>query len=252
MPKISAIVITLDEEGNLPSCLETLRWIDEIVVLDSGSRDKTREIARRFTPQVYETEWKGFGETKNLALAKATGEWILWVDADERVTPELSQEIRKRLEADGGRFAGYEVPRLAFFLGHPIRHSGWYPGYVLRLFKKGAGRFTTQPVHEGVTLHGKIGRLRGDLLHDTDPTLEHYIEKMNRYTTLAADELYGRGKRAGLFDLVARPKGMFLKMYLLHAGFLDGIPGFLAAILSAYHVFTKYAKLWERRVCPLK
>lgn len=246
MPKISAIVITLDEEGNLPSCLESLRWIDEIVVLDSGSRDKTREIARRFTPQVYETEWKGFGETKNLALAKATGEWILWVDADERVTPELSQEIRKRLEADGGRFAGYEVPRRAFFLGHPINHSGWYPGYVLRLFKREAGRFTTQPVHEGVTLQGKIGRLRGDLLHDTDPTIEHYLEKMNRYTTLAAAELYGRGRRTDLFDLAARPKAMFLKMYLLHAGFLDGLPGFLIAILSCYHVFTKYVKLWER------
>jgi glycosyltransferase involved in cell wall biosynthesis len=249
VPKISGIVITLNEENHIGACLESLIWVDEIVVMDSGSLDKTREIAQTFTPHVYETTWKGFGETKNLALSRVTGEWVLWVDADERVTPGLVQEIRTRLEVDAGRFAGYEIPRLAFFLGHPIHHSGWYPGYVLRLFKKEAGHFTVQPVHEGVTLRGKIGRLKGDLLHYTDPTLEHYIDKMNRYTTLAAEDLYQKGRRVRLFDLLIRPKEVFCKMYLLNSGFLDGICGFLIALLSAYHVFTKYAKLWKRQTC---
>lgn len=244
MARISAIVITLNEEKNIGPCLETLRWVDEVVVMDSGSQDRTREIARGFNARVCLTEWKGFGETKNLALAETTGEWIFWVDADERVSPDLAQEIRHRLEADGGQYSGYEMPRLGFFLGRPIRHSGWHPDYVLRLFRKEVGRFTNPPVHEGVALQGKACRLKGSLLHDTDPTLEHYFEKMNRYTTLAADDLYRKGTRAGLFDLVVRPQGIFIKMFLLHFGFLDGLPGFLIAVLSACHVFTKYAKLW--------
>ena len=129
---------------------------------------------------MYETEWKGFGETKNLALNKVTGEWVLWVDAYERVTPELSQEIRRRIESNEERFVGFEIPRLAFFLGSPIRRSGWYPGYVMRLFRRDLGRFTVPPVHEEVALEGKVGRLKGNILHYTDPTIEHYLEKMNR------------------------------------------------------------------------
>jgi len=246
MATISALLITFNEGKNIAPCLETLRWVDEIVVMDSGSQDRTREIARTFTPHVYETQWKGFGENKNLALEKASGDWILWVDADERVTPELAHEIRNRLENDAGRFAGYEMPRLALFLGYPIHHAGWYPGRVLRLFKRNQGRFTDEPVHEGVSLQGKVGCLGGILIHDTDPTLEHYLAKMNRYTTLSAESLCQRGKRTTFWDLIIRPPGMFLKMYVLKAGFLDGIPGFMISFLSAYHVFSKYAKLWER------
>lgn len=247
MSKISAIVITLNEENNISACLESLRWVDEIVVMDSGSRDKTREMARTFTPKVFESSWQGYGENKNIAMSKASGDWIIWVDADERVTPQLATDIRNRLEVDGGQFAGYEMSRLAFFLGHPLRHGGWYPGYVLRLFKKDSGRFSTQAVHEGVVLEGRRSRLKGDLLHDTDPTLEHYLKKMDRYTTLAADELCKKGRKAELFDLLIRPQVMFFKMFFLKAGFRDGIPGFLVALLSAFHVLTKYAKLWERR-----
>jgi glycosyltransferase involved in cell wall biosynthesis len=246
MSKISAIVITLNEENNIAACLESLRWVDEIVVMDSGSRDKTQEIARTFTPMVFETGWQGYGETKNLAMSKASGDWILCVDADERVTPQLARDIRNRLKVDGGRFAGYEMARLAFILNRPLRHGGWYPGYVIRLFKREAGRFSVLAVHEGVVLEGSQSRLKGDLLHDTDPTLDHYLEKMNRYTTLAADELCKKGKRTGLFDLLIRPQGTFFKMFFLKVGFRDGVPGFLVALLSAFHVFTKYAKLWER------
>ncbi len=249
VPKLSAIVITLNEEANIVACLESIRWVDEIVILDSGSRDRTRELARTFTSHVYETEWKGYGETKNLALEKASGDWILWVDADERIVPELAQEIRNRLEKDTGLYAGYKMPRRAFFLGHPIRHAGWYPGYVLRLFKRNQGRFTLDPVHEGVSLKGRVGRLKRELLHYTDPNLEHYFDKMNRYTTLSADSLYHKGKRATLFDLTIRPMGIFFKMYFLKAGFMDGIPGLLVSVLSAYHVFSKYAKLWENQSC---
>ena len=247
MSKISAIVITLNEENNIAACLESLRWVDEIVVMDSGSHDRTREIARTFTTMIFETRWQGYGETKNVALNKTNGDWILWVDADERVTPQLAKDIRNRLEVDGGRYSGYEMARLAFFLKRPLRHGGWYPGYVLRLFKREAGRFSVPAVHEGVVLKGSRSRLKGDLLHDTDPTLEHYLKKMNHYTTLAADELCKKGIKAGLFDLLLRPQVMFFKMFFLKAGYRDGIPGFLVALLSAFHVLTKYAKLWERR-----
>jgi len=241
---LSVLIITKDEEKNIQECLESVTWADEIVVVDSGSRDRTVEIAKAYTPKVFSAEWRGYAETKRWALDKVTGEWILWLDADERVTPELAREIREAIRNDRG-IEGFYIPRKAFFLGRWIRHGGWYPGYVLRLIRREKAHFSHSLVHEYLDFQGRAARLHSPLLHHTDPTIEHYFEKFNRYTSLAAQELWERGRRFRLVDLIFRPIHMVLKMYVFKRGFLDGFQGFLLAILSGTYVFVKYAKLWE-------
>ena len=247
MNMLSVILITKNEEANIRTCLESVRWADQIVVVDAGSTDKTLPIARRFTKHVYVRRWDGFGAAKNYALKKCKGEWILWIDADERVPKELEAEIRRTVSSSPHP-AGFSVPRKAFFLGAWIRHAGWYPGRVVRLFRRGFGSFTDHKVHERLVVRGEIGELKADLLHNTDPTLEHYFEKFNRYTSLGAEELSLEDERFNLAQLVLRPVWTFLRMYVLKAGFLDGIPGLVLCVLSSGYVFTKYAKLWELKV----
>jgi glycosyltransferase involved in cell wall biosynthesis len=243
---ISALVITKNEAENIRDCLASLQWVDEIVVVDAESADGTVALAREFTDKIFIRQWEGFAAAKEFALAQCTGEWVLWIDADERVTPELRDEI---IVALGGKPAatGFEMPRLANFLGKWIRHGGWYPGYVLRLFRREAGRFNGKQVHEGVQIDGEIGRFKNHLLHYTDRSLQHYFEKLNCYTSLAAEELHRRGRRFHLWDLLLRPGWFFFRMYVLKAGFLDGVHGFILALLSAMYVLTKYAKLWEKQ-----
>ncbi|MGA9117632.1 MAG: glycosyltransferase family 2 protein [Bacteroidota bacterium] len=246
MATLTVVTLALNEERNIRDCLASVRWADQILVVDSGSTDRTREIAAGFTDHVLRLEWKGFGGTKNEALAHACGDWILWMDADERVTPELEAEIRRILEEDPPDICAYDVARRSHFLGRWMRHGGWYPSRVVRLFRRGRGRFTEARVHEGLEVEGGKGSLRSDLLHYTDPDLHHYFRKFNRYTTLAAEELGAGGRRFSLRDLLLRPPFQFVKMYLLRRGFLDGIQGFVLAACSAAYVFVKYAKLWER------
>jgi len=245
MARLSVITLTLNEERNIADCLESVRWADEIVVLDSGSTDRTVEIARRYTEKVMLLEWKGYGAARNEALKHATGEWILWLDADERVTPELEGEIRGIVADEESSYDGYLVARRAYFLGRWIKHSGWYPSRIVRLFKRGKGVFTESQVHERLELNGRLGTTRNDILHYTDPDLEHYFSKFNRYTSLAAADLAAAGRHASLFDLLTRPPFLFVKMYFLRLGFLDGVHGLILALLSAGYVLTKYAKLWE-------
>ncbi len=244
IPRISAIIITKNEAHNLSECLATLNWVHEVVVVDAESEDGTGELAREFTDKVFVRKWEGFAAAKSFALAQATGEWILSIDADERVTPELREEICALLSAQP-ECEGYEVPRLANFLGKWIMHGGWYPGYVLRLFRRECGGFNYVAVHEAVQIKGKIGRLRHHLLHYTDPDIRHYFEKYNRYTSLAAEEMQRSGKRFRVWDLLFRPVWFFFRMYVLRTGFMDGLHGFILATFSAAYVFTKYAKLWE-------
>jgi glycosyltransferase involved in cell wall biosynthesis len=247
--RVSALVITKNEAENIRDCLASLQWADEIIIVDAESTDDTVTQAREFTGKVFIRRWEGFSAAKNFALAQCTGDWVLWLDADERVTPELREEIFSALPNNPAA-AGFEMPRLANFLGKWIHHGGWYPGYVLRLFRRGAGRFDDKPVHEGVQVDGKIARLKNHLLHYTDRNLQHYFEKFNRYTSLAAEELNQRGRRFHLWDLLLRPSWFFFRMYVLKAGFLDGLPGFILARLSAAYVFAKYAKLWENQKSP--
>ncbi len=244
MAKLSVITLALNEEHNIVDCLESVKWANEIIVVDSGSTDKTIDLARQFTDKVLTVEWKGYGATKNVALDHATGDWILWLDADERVPPELAEEIQSVLREDT-MCAGFDVARRAYFLGKWIKHCGWYPGRVTRLFRKDKSRFTETNVHEQIVVVGKIGNLQYDLLHFTDPDLQHYFNKFNKYTSLAAKDMQAAGKKFSLYDILVRPPFLFFKMYIVRRGFLDGIQGFILSVVSSAYVFTKYVKLWE-------
>lgn len=245
MSSLTVITITRDEENNIAECLDSVRWADQIVVVDSGSKDKTVDLAKRYTADVYGIEWEGYGHARNFGLDRASGKWILWLDADERVTPELAEEIKRVVGRDEAGYSGYSVARRAFFLGKWIKHCGWYPSRVVRLFRRGEGRFNETRVHERLELRGNIGELRSDLLHYTDPHLQRYLAKLNKYTTLAAQDMAANGKPFRLWDLIVRPPFLFVKMYILRLGFLDGVHGFVLSVLSSAYVFSKYAKLWE-------
>lgn len=245
MSTLSVIVITKNEAHNISECLKNVRWADEIIVVDAESKDNTIARAKLFTEKIFIKPWMGFAAAKQFALEQCNGEWILWLDADERVLPELAEEIQTLMKS-GSKHAAFMVSRRAYFLGRWIKHSGWYPGRVVRLFRKVKGRFNSAAVHEGLEIDGTIGTLRHDLLHFTDPNIYHYFSKYNRYTTLAADEAHGKGKKSRMSDLMIRPFWLFLKMYFLRLGFLDGIQGFILALFSSSYVFTKYAKLREK------
>ncbi len=244
--RLSAVVITLDEEERLRGCLESVAWADEIVVVDAESRDKTVQIAREFTDRVLVRPWPGFAAQKNFALAQATGDWLLSLDADEEVSPALREEIQALL-AGAPVHAGYAVPRRNVFLGQWMRHGGLYPDWQLRLFRRGRGRFVERDVHEAVRVDGSVGRLRGHLVHRSYAGVGDFVERANRYATLAARERLRAGRRPGTAALLLRPLGRFLSMYVLRAGFLDGRKGLLLAALYAYYVFVRTAKAWEGR-----
>lgn len=246
MIKISAIIIAKDEENNIKRCLESLSsTIDEIIVLiDNNSKDKTEEIVHSFNV-IYElVEWKGYAATKQYAVEKTSNDWILWIDADESLTEELKNEILVFKESSSEHNA-YKIARRAFFLGKWIKYSGWYPGYVTRLFNKQFCKFSDNEVHEHLIINGTVGKLNNDIEHYTDPDIEHYYNKFNRYTSLAANELFNKNKKTGLTDLLFRPLFIFIKMYIFKRGFLDGMHGFILALFSSNYVFTKYCKLLE-------
>jgi glycosyltransferase involved in cell wall biosynthesis len=246
--QLSIIVITKNEEANIADCLESVRWADEIIVVDSQSTDKTIEVAKKYTTKIFITEWKGYFAAKNYAIEHAINKWIFSIDADERVTPELAEEIQNLVNNQASNSNAYEVGRRAYFLGKWIRHCGWYPSYVVRLFRKGTGQYNMNRVHEKFEVSGNIGRLKHDLVHLTDNDLRHYFSKYSIYTSLAAQDLSDKKRRFAITDIIFKPMFTFLKMYVLRLGFLDGIHGFILCSLSASYVFTKYAKLWEINV----
>lgn len=240
---LSALVITRNEEANIADCLQSLAWVDEVVVVDAASADRTREIASRYNARVFNREWQGYADARRYALEKCTGDWVLSVDADERVTDGLRQEVEDVLRAPEHR--GYLIPRKAYFLGRWIKHCGWFPGRVLRLVRRDGARITERRVHEGLRVDGSVGTLREPLLHYTYPSVESYFARFDAYTTLAAEELHQRGKRTGPADLTLRPIFQFAKMYLAKLGFLDGKEGFALCVFSGLYVFVKYLKLWQ-------
>lgn len=241
----SVIIITKNEAQNIESCLRSVEFCDDVIVVDAESSDATVAIAKAHTPQVFIKRWEGFAAAKQFGLKHARHSWVLWLDADERVMPELAGEI-ERIVANQPSEAAFTVARRAYFLGRWIKHSGWYPGRVARLFHKERASFNDAAVHEGLEINGTVGSLKNDLLHFTDPNLYHYLAKFNRYTTLASGELHKKGKKFKRSDLIIRPWWQFMKMYLFRLGFLDGRQGLLLALFSSAYVFTKYAKLWER------
>jgi glycosyltransferase involved in cell wall biosynthesis len=242
MKKLSVVIITQNEEVNLPRCLESVNWADEIVVVDSGSTDRTEEIAAGYHARIHQIPWQGFGAAKQAGVDRAANEWILSIDADEAVSDELAEEIKQVLNG-AEQFDGYLMPRRTCFLGRWILHCGWYPDPVLRLFRKSAGQFDGAIVHERVALDGTVGRLKGELLHYSYPNLESYFEKFNRYTTMGAEKALRQGKTAGWFEIVVKPPVSFVKHYVSKQGFRDGLEGFILSVLSAVAVLAKYAKL---------
>lgn len=242
MNSISAVIISRNEEHNIDRCLRSLAFCDQIIVVDSGSTDRTVAIAREHKATVVYHEFEGYGAAKQTGVEAATGEWILSIDADEAVSPVLAEEIRRTIEGPES-CDGYFVPRCTNFLGRWIRHSNWYPDYVLRLFRRGRGRFDGAVVHEKVIVNGAVGKLKADLLHYSYPSMEVYLRKFDIYTTMGAEEAWKAGKRAGWYSLTVRPLAAFFRHYLIQQGFRDGKEGFLISVLSSGAVMVKYAKL---------
>lgn len=247
-PKISACVTTLNEERNIRRCLESVRWCDEIVVVDSFSTDRTVAICREFTDRVYQHEWQGYIGQKNLIRGMATHPWILFVDADEEVSPELREEIIRELEKNGETYVGYQFPRMVNYLGRWIRHGEWYPDVKLRLFLKARGRSGGQEPHDQVVVNGAVRTLRAPLHHYTYDDIHDHVETMNRFSSITAQEKFRQGDRFHWTDFIFRPFLRFLKAYLIRGGMLDGKRGFLIALVASFGVCMKYAKLWELRL----
>jgi glycosyltransferase involved in cell wall biosynthesis len=246
MNRLSVTIIAWNEEERLRACLESVAWAQEILVIDAESTDKTVQVAREFTDKIWVRPWPGFAEQKNFALDQATCEWVLSLDADERVTPELRERISRIVRANGPG-DGYSIPRKNIFWGAWVRHGGLYPDYQLRLFRRVAGRFVDSAVHESVVVEGHVERLAEPLLHHSYRGLDDFVARSNRYSALAARDVVARGGRAGVLDLALRPLGRFLSMYVARGGFLDGWRGFVLAVLYANYVFLRVAKTWEAR-----
>jgi glycosyltransferase involved in cell wall biosynthesis len=244
VPKVSVTVITFNEAANIAAALDSVRWADEIVVVDSESTDDTVAIARRYTDRVIVRPWPGYVAQKNHAALEAASDWIFSLDADERVTPELAGEIRALLQHEPSA-PGYRVPRATFHLGRWIRSTDWYPDYQLRLYDRRRARWAGRHVHESVQADGVVGRLRHDLQHYAYRDIAHHLRSMDRYTTLAARQMYEDGRRAGWFDIVVHPRLAFFRNYVLRGGFRDGMPGLIVSAMNAYYVGLKFAKLWE-------
>lgn len=239
---LSVIIIAKNEAAHIIGCLESVAFADEFIVVDSGSTDNTVALARDFGARVEVTpDWPGFGPQKNRALDLATGDWVLSIDADERVTPELAREIQAVLAAP--QSDAYEIARLSEFCGRFIRHSGWWPDYVLRLFKRGTARFTDAAVHERVVPQGQALRLQGHFEHHPYPNLDALVNKINRYSSDAAAMMYARGKRATVFSALGHGFWTFVRIYLIRRGFLDGRHGLVLAVTAAAGSFFRYAKL---------
>ena len=244
MPKLSVIVITLNEASNIEAALESVAWANEIIVVDCGSTDETVALARRHTDRVSHRDWTGYGDQKNHASDIATHDWVLSLDADERVSPELATEMSTLL-GQSPAHRGYRMPRTTRYLGEWIRTTDWYPDRQLRLYDRRVAVWSTDPVHESVRVDGSVGRLRHEIRHNSYRDLSDHLATIDRYTTLAATQLLNDGRRAGPLDLVVHPPVAFLRNYLIRRGCVQRVPGLIVSLMNSYYVFLKYAKLWE-------
>lgn len=244
MPKLTVTVITRNEAANIAAALESVSFADEIVVVDSESSDETVAIAKRFTDRVIVRPWPGYVAQKNFAATEARHDWILSLDADERVSRPLADELRRLLHKEPAA-AGYRVPRVTFHLGRWLRSTDWYPDFQLRLYDRRRARWTGRFVHESVVADGPVLPLRGELLHYAYRNIAHHLQTMDRYTTLAARQMHEDGRRAGWSDLLIRPRLAFFRNYVLRGGFRDGMPGLIVSVMNAHYVALKFAKLWE-------
>ena len=245
--KISATIITFNEERHIADAVKSIAWADEILVVDSESSDKTVQIAESLGAKVLTQKWLGFAKQKQFAVDNARFEWIFSLDADERVSDELKNEILT-LKNSGNTADGYKIPRLTYYMNRPIRHGGWYPDWQLRFFDKRKAHWKNVIIHESIQMseNSKTGKLNGDILHFTiENAAEHHKMIGTRYAPLAAEQMFGRGKRIGIFKVMTAGLTAFFQTYILKLGFLDGFPGFCIARFAANHAFLKYLLLWE-------
>lgn len=248
IPRISAFVICLNEESQIRRCLESVAWCSEIVVVDSGSTDRTIEICKEYTDKILFRGWTGYVDQKRFGLEHCTGTWIINLDADEEVSPELRAEITNLIERDAKNRIpenGFMVNRVVHYLGRWWRKGGWYPEYRLRLCRKSHTTWGGNDPHEKAIVQGPTPRLKGELYHYTYSNIADQVARLNSFSTSAARTLQAKGAKTNLFAILLRPLFRFIKFYFVKRGFLDGFPGFLVAILEMYYVFLKYIKLWE-------
>ena len=244
MSKVSGLIICNNEEKNIEECIKSIRWCDEIILIDSYSIDNTLAIAEKYTDKIFQNEWKGFAEQRKYALTKTNYEWIFSLDADERCTPELEIEIKKLMSKNIIPDNGFEIPRKSFFLNKWIKHGGWYPNHQLRLFRKEAASISERLVHECYKVTGKTGKLKNNILHYTVSSVTEYVNKINRYSGLSALEKVNK-KKIGYIDILVLPAFAFFQQFILKGNFLDGTAGLM---VSKFHMMTKLLnnmKLWE-------
>ncbi|MEQ8855186.1 glycosyltransferase family 2 protein [Gimesia sp.] len=239
---LSVIVIVKNEESTIRECLASIAWADEIIVLDSGSTDQTVAICKEYTEHVYETDWPGFGPQKNRALGYASNEWVLSIDADERISYDLQTEIKRVIQMPK-RYDAYSMPRRSNYCGRYMKHSGWWPDHVVRLFRRGKAEFSDDLVHERIVVQGKVGKLKEPIIHESLLTLEQILNTMNSYSTAGAKMMAEEQQQASLCKAICHGTWTFIRTYFLRAGFLDGKEGFMLAISNAEGTYYRYLKL---------
>jgi glycosyltransferase involved in cell wall biosynthesis len=246
MPSLACVVITKDEEANIQDCLASLGWAAERIVVDAESRDRTVELARAAGARVIVRPWPGFGAQKNYGIDQVSADWVLIVDADERVPPSLQDEIQSRIAAwKTGVPVAYAIPRRNYFYGAWVRYAGVYPDHQIRLFRRGFASYNDVPVHENLIVNGTVGRLASPLEHQTERRIRDHFRKFGLYTTLAAQQKSMSVRRVSIHDLVIRPLVVFVKAYMLKQGFRDGVRGLIVSVFASMYTFVKYAKLWH-------
>jgi (heptosyl)LPS beta-1,4-glucosyltransferase len=247
--RISASIIVFNEEKHIAALCDTLGWADEIVIVDSNSTDRTVEIARRYTDKVFQHEFKGYKDKHEFADSRTSGDWIFWIDADERVTDALRDSIEAVRRREQSTLPdGFRIARRTHFLGQFIRHCGWYPDFQMRLYRKGASVWGGIAPHETARVGNNVETLSGELLHFTKDSLSQYLRVMDSYSSLAAEHHVRRGTRVGGLRLFLHPAIAFFRTYFLKQGFRDGVAGLVISTQTAYGVFLKYAKVWEKGV----
>jgi len=243
--KISLVMITYNEEKNIASCLETAKWVDEIIIVDSFSTDRTLEVCRQYTDHIFQHPFEGFGKQKNYAIERASRDWIFVLDADERIPPELQREIENILRLKINDFSAYRVARKNFFYGYWLRWGDQYPDWQIRFFRRGAGWNDDFEPHHNFIFNGQLGTLRHPLIHYTERQISDHFPKLNRFTNLAAAYRAKTCLRVHWYDLVFRPLVTFFQVFLRKRGYRDGIPGLIQAVFKSLYTFVKYAKVWE-------